>query len=82
MTRKGAIETIQKTFKDIGIANFVASNVVYDENTDNKRVKWCVNLDSIISNIHNITGFNDDLNLAPFAGPSLFINGSYSSKKM
>lgn len=79
MTRKGAIETIQKTFKDIGIANFIASNVVYDDKTDNKRVKWCVNLDSIISNISNITGFNDDLDLVPYAGPSLFINGSYSS---
>jgi hypothetical protein len=44
------METIQNTFKDIGIANLVASNLVYDEQTDNKRVKWCVNLDSIIAN--------------------------------
>jgi pimeloyl-ACP methyl ester carboxylesterase len=50
-TRKVAIETIQKTFTDIGIANFIASNLVYDEKSDNKTVKWCVNLDAIIDNL-------------------------------
>ena len=50
-TRKAAIETIQKSFSDIGISNFIASNLIYDPNTDNKTVKWCVNLDAIIENL-------------------------------
>ena len=50
-TRKSAIETIQKTFSDIGIANFIASNLVYDPSTNNKTVKWCINLDAIIDNL-------------------------------
>lgn len=74
-TRKSAIETIQKSFSDIGISNFIASNLVYDANTNNKTVKWCINLDAIIENLQNITGFNDDLDLNPFQGPSLFVNG-------
>ena len=81
-TRKSAIETIQKSFSDIGISNFIASNLVYDANTNNKTVKWCINLDAIIDNLQNITGFNDDLDLNPFQGPSLFVNGSFSTKKM
>jgi len=47
-TRKKAISIIQEKFKDAGIANFIASNVVYDEKTDNKTVKWSVHLDAII----------------------------------
>jgi esterase len=49
-TRKTAIDIIQKQFSDIGIANFIAGNLVYDESSGNKTVKWCVNLDAIINN--------------------------------
>ena len=55
------MDVIQQNFKDPGIANFVASNLVYDEATDRKFVKWCVNLDAIIHNIENIIGFEDKL---------------------
>jgi len=56
----------------------VASNLVYDEGSDRKFVKWCVNLDSIIANIENIIGFEEKLR--PFEGPTLFINGGLSLK--
>jgi len=81
-TRKAAIEIIQSNFKDIGISNFIGSNLVYDEATNNKTVKWCVNLDAIIDNFQNITGFNCDLDLNAYNGPSLFVNGSFSTEKL
>ena len=81
-TRKVAIETIQKSFTDIGIANFIASNLVYDESSGNKTVKWCVNLEAITDNLQNITGFNDNLDLEAFTGPSLFVNGDFSVKRL
>jgi hypothetical protein len=55
------MDVIQKSFTDPGIANFVASNLVYDEASDRKFVKWCVNLDSIIANIENLVGFDGEL---------------------
>ncbi len=72
------MDFIQQSFKDPGIANFVASNLVYDEASDRKFVKWCVNLDAIISNIENIIGFEEKLR--PYSGPTLFLNGSLSLK--
>ena len=72
------MDVIQQNFKDPGIANFVASNLVYDEVSDRKFVKWCVNLDAIIHNIENIIGFEDKLR--PYQGPTLFLNGSLSLK--
>ena len=62
-TRKNAIEIIQKNFKDIGIANLVASNLVYDPETENKTVKWCINFQAITDNFSDIVGFNDELKL-------------------
>jgi len=59
-SRKGAMEVVEKEFTDKGIANFITTNLVYDEATNNKTVKWGVNFDSIIENFHNIKGFNDD----------------------
>ena len=72
------MDVIQQTFKDPGIANFVASNLVYDEASESKYVKWCVNLDAIIANIENIIGFNDQLR--PYQGPTLCLNGGLSIK--
>ena len=77
-TRKTAMDVIQQSFKDPGIANFVASNLVYDEANESKFVKWCVNLDAIIANIENIIGFDDQLR--PFEGPTLCLNGGLSVK--
>ena len=59
-TRKSAMDVIQKEFTDPGIANFIASNLVYDEESDRKYVKWCVNLDAILNNIDNLVGFDED----------------------
>lgn len=78
-TRKTAMDVIQQAFKDPGIANFVASNLVYDEASESKYVKWCVNLDAIIANIDNITGFDED-SLRPYEGPTLCLNGGLSVK--
>ena len=72
------MDVIQQSFKDPGIANFVASNLVYDEANESKFVKWCVNLDAIIANIENIIGFDDQLR--PFEGPTLCLNGGLSVK--
>ncbi|CDW84368.1 alpha beta hydrolase [Stylonychia lemnae] len=77
-TRKTAMDVIQQSFKDPGIANFVASNLVYDESNDRKFVKWCVDLDAILLNYENIIGFDDKIE--PYQGPSLFLNGSLSVK--
>lgn len=81
-SRKGAIEVVEKEFTDKGIANFITTNLVYDEATNNKTVKWGVNFDAIINNFHHIKGFNDDGSLNPYQGPSLFINGSFTTQKM
>jgi hypothetical protein len=70
------MDVIQQTFKDPGIANFVATNLVYDETNERKFVKWCVDLDSILLNYENIIGFDDKL--TPYSGPALFLNGSLS----
>lgn len=78
-TRKTALDVIQKEFSDPGIANFIASNLVYDEDSDNKYVKWCINLDAILKNIHNLVGFEDE-ELKPYLKPTMFINGSLSVK--
>lgn len=72
------MDVIQQSFKDPGIANFVASNLVYDEASDRKFVKWCVNLEAIINNAEKIIGF--DTELRPYSGPTLFLNGSLSVK--
>jgi esterase len=77
-TRKTAMDFIQKSFSDPGIANFVASNLVYDGASDRKFVKWCVNLDSILENIEQLVGFESDLR--PYKGPALFLNGGLSVK--
>ena len=77
-TRKTALDLIQHAFKDPGIANFVATNLVYDESTDRKFVKWCVNFDSILLNYEHIIGFDEKLH--QFKGHTLFLNGSLSVK--
>ena len=84
LTRKGAIELIKNEFPDqtSGMGNLIATNIVYDAATDNKTVKWGVNLDAIIDNFKSLRGFNDDGSLQSYTGPSLFINGSYSTKKL
>eukprot|EP00351_Strombidinopsis_sp_SopsisLIS2011_P006001 CAMPEP_0116871044 /NCGR_PEP_ID=MMETSP0463-20121206/1233_1 /TAXON_ID=181622 /ORGANISM="Strombidinopsis sp, Strain SopsisLIS2011" /LENGTH=126 /DNA_ID=CAMNT_0004508749 /DNA_START=453 /DNA_END=830 /DNA_ORIENTATION=- len=84
-TKMAATEIIDKQFKDKGLANFVSSNIVYDEKTNYKTVKWCINLDSIIDNIESIIGFKVESNeshdkLEPYTGKSFFINGEKSIK--
>lgn len=72
------MDMIQQNFKDPGIANFVANNLVYDEASERKFVKWCVNLDAILNNVDKIIGFDHELR--PYMGPTLFLNGSLSVK--
>ena len=78
MTRKAAIEKIKTEFSKTGMANLITGNIIYDPDTDNKKVKWCINLDAIIDNFANIVGFNDGMQLQQFKGPSLFVNASLS----
>lgn len=77
-TRKTAMDVIQQSFKDPGIANFVASNLVYDETNERKFVKWCVNLEAILGNLEKLVDFESDLK--PYNGPTLFLNGGLSVK--
>ena len=56
-TRKSAIEIIGKKFTDKGIANMISNNLAYSNENEHKTVNWCVNLDSIVSNIDQIVGF-------------------------
>lgn len=60
------------------MANLITGNIVYDPETDNKTVKWCINLDAIVNNFPSIVGFNDDNSLQQYPGPSLFVNASLS----
>jgi len=77
-TRKGALEVIEEAFShDGGIANLIASNVVYDAATDNKYVKWCINIDGIIKNFPQVAGFDIQ---TQFNGYALFLNGALSVK--
>ena len=57
----------------------IASNLVYDEKSERKFVKWCVNLDSILNNYENLIGFDED-SLTNYKGPTLFLNGALSVK--
>ena len=54
----------------------VVGNLVYDEETDSKRVKWCINLPAIVNNYPTLVGFDEDL--PAFNGPTMFINGAFS----
>lgn len=73
-SRKAAIDTIQKHYADKGIGNLIIGNLVYDEDSNNKRVKWCINLEAIINNYPSLVGFDETL--PAYNGPALFINGS------
>ena len=54
--------------------------MIYDEENNNKTVKWCINLEAIVNNYPNIVDFDTDL--APFNGPAMFINGKFSLDQM
>ena len=59
LARKAAIDLINSKFSDKGIANFVANNLAYTEEDDHKTVSWAANLDAIVNNIDELTGYND-----------------------
>ena len=79
LARKAAIDLINSKFSDKGIANFVANNLAYKEEDDHKTVKWAVNLDAIVNNIDELTGYNANTE-QKYLGPSFFLNGSLSVK--
>jgi len=64
------------------MANLLVGNLVYDPDSDNKAVKWCINLDALVNNFDNIVGFDDDKKLKPFPGPALFANGSVTVNRL
>jgi len=79
MTRKGAIDLINEKYKDKGMANLITNNLAYSEEDDHKTVKWTVNLDSIIDNIDNLTGYSfTKQELPKYTGPTFFLNGTLS----
>ena len=73
---------VQEKFKASGMANLLVGNLVYDPDSDNKTVKWCINLDALVNNFENIVGFDDDKTLKPFPGPALFANGSVTVNRL
>lgn len=78
LTRKAAIDKVKKEFSQTGMANLITGNIVYEPESDNKTVKWCINLDAIVENFPSIVGFDDEKKLKQFSGPSLFVSGSMS----
>lgn len=56
------------------------SNLIYDEATNNKTVKWCLNLPAIVANYPELVSF--DQSLEAYSGPALFINGDFSTNAM
>lgn len=54
----------------------ISNNLAYTEEDDHQTVRWCVNLDSIISNLDTLCGFEAaDIK---FEGPTFFLNGEKS----
>ena len=75
------METIKGTFKDEGIANFIANNLVYSEADDHQTVEWSINIDAIMSNIDNIVSYPNALKDShKYPGLAYFLNGSLSVK--
>ena len=57
-TRKAAIDLINSKYNDKGIANLITNNLAYSDSSDHQTVRWTCNLDAIITNIDNITGYS------------------------
>jgi hypothetical protein len=74
-TKKAAMDLISSKYSDKGIANMIANNLAY--NDDYQTVKWTCNLDAIINNIDNLTGFECPKN-GKFTAPTFFMNGTLS----
>ena len=78
-TRKEAMDIIQGEFKDPGIANFIANNLVYTDADQHSTVEWSINIDAIMSNIDNIVGYpNASQESHKYPGLAYFLNGSLS----
>ena len=80
-TRKEAMTIITNEFKDAGIANFIANNLVYSEADDHQTVEWSINIDAIMANIDNIVGYPKvQKQEHRYPGLAYFLNGSLSVK--
>ena len=78
-TRKAALDIIKAEFKDEGIANFIANNLVYTDADDHQTVEWAINIDAIRENIDNIVGYPNVQSAAHrYPGLAYFLNGSLS----
>lgn len=75
-SKKGALEVIAQKFTDRGIANLISNNLAYTEDDNHQTVKWCVNLDSILSNLDSLCGFEPSQ--TKYEGPTFFLNGAMS----
>ena len=55
---RNAMKVIQEEFKDQGLVNFIANNLIYDEKDSKYQyVKWGCNLESILKNIDSLLSF-------------------------
>ena len=77
-TRKEALDLIKAEFKDEGIANFIANNLVYSDADNHQTVEWSLNIDAIIANIDNIVGYPDSPSVGKYEGLAYFLNGALS----
>lgn len=78
-SRKAAIDLINSKYTDKGVANLITNNLAYTDANDHQTVRWTCNLDAIIANIENLTGYTVPQKQT-FTGPTFFLNGTLSVK--
>jgi esterase len=76
-TRKAAIDIINSKYSDKGIAALITNNLAYSDEQNHSTVKWTCNLDAIVSNMDNLTGYPQ---MPKNTGKTFFLNGTLSVK--
>lgn len=76
-TRKAAIDLINSKYSDKGVAALITNNLAYSDEQNHSTVKWTCNLDAIVANMDNLTGYPD---LPASSVKSFFLNGTLSVK--
>jgi len=54
----------------------ISNNLAYTSDDNHSTVKWCVNLNAILSNLNLLSNFEPAY--TKYAGPTFFINGDKS----
>lgn len=75
-TKKAAMDLIASKYSDKGIANLITNNLAY--NDDYQTVKWTCNLNAIVDNIDNLTGYSCPKSDKAYTRPAFFLNGTLS----